>query len=433
MPDDSLYLDSSVDPLGFRVIWSYFGQKIFNYKLTTISTDIRNFNINLFHHHIIHDLFVNHPEIIDKAKNKFKTYLSEYDIKTGLIIFLEDLITYSLIYQSHYKNNRDIDMLGILGSYKAEQNFVKNEGNIILEAEKSKGVLIRQILLGVNGRYKGPFINMGLFTRNFQYTEPEWIRVGKIIDSWGDGRLLAKRLIDIILNLIEEKTGEYPKDNFNNYKDDEELQSLIINCFKQRKTIPELKLFWEDKLGLKQGAVWSIYHQFDDQAIAEKTPRIVFEKASQEENDKVEKMKIENILKLEPFLSICSQIFYSITDNGVKEVSSIEKDIEKLRQLLQIEDVKLLTKESPRLQELVIAISSGETTARGLMKTIVSYHEKIMRDRGGNSWVELKEGTKIKHYIYQSPIMITDKFIQERPWYNNYYLDTVRNIRQGLN
>ncbi len=51
--DDSVTGDSFRDPMGMQVIWSYFGQKIFGNLITSISNDIRNFTIALFHHSII--------------------------------------------------------------------------------------------------------------------------------------------------------------------------------------------------------------------------------------------------------------------------------------------------------------------------------------------------------------------------------------------
>ncbi len=54
--DDSIAGEVLRDPLGLQVIWSDLGQRIFNYKLTSISNDIRNFTINLFHHYLIRDI-----------------------------------------------------------------------------------------------------------------------------------------------------------------------------------------------------------------------------------------------------------------------------------------------------------------------------------------------------------------------------------------
>ena len=48
IPDKNLISDGSVDPMGMQMIWTYFGQLIFHNKLTTVSTDVRNYSINLY-------------------------------------------------------------------------------------------------------------------------------------------------------------------------------------------------------------------------------------------------------------------------------------------------------------------------------------------------------------------------------------------------
>ncbi len=39
IPDDTLITDGSVDPMGMQMIWTYFGQQVFQNKLTTVSTE----------------------------------------------------------------------------------------------------------------------------------------------------------------------------------------------------------------------------------------------------------------------------------------------------------------------------------------------------------------------------------------------------------
>ena len=57
--DENISAGLNVDPLGLQVIWSVYGQKIFQNKVSSISNDVRNFTINLFHHYIIKNLIEN--------------------------------------------------------------------------------------------------------------------------------------------------------------------------------------------------------------------------------------------------------------------------------------------------------------------------------------------------------------------------------------
>ena len=96
IPDDTLIKDGSVDPMGMQMIWTYFGQQVFQNKLTTVSTDIRNYTINLIHHLILHKFQQERNDYFVKARNHFPGYTSDYDVKAGLLIFMEDILAYSL-------------------------------------------------------------------------------------------------------------------------------------------------------------------------------------------------------------------------------------------------------------------------------------------------------------------------------------------------
>ena len=45
--DDSIDANAYRDPMGLQIIWSAVGQNIFERNITSISSDMRNFVINL--------------------------------------------------------------------------------------------------------------------------------------------------------------------------------------------------------------------------------------------------------------------------------------------------------------------------------------------------------------------------------------------------
>lgn len=51
--DDSLSGESYIDPLGMLIIWSAYGQEIFNNRVNSISNDVRNYALNLFNHYLV--------------------------------------------------------------------------------------------------------------------------------------------------------------------------------------------------------------------------------------------------------------------------------------------------------------------------------------------------------------------------------------------
>jgi hypothetical protein len=198
IPDKDLISDGSVDPMGMQMIWTFFGQRIFQNKLTTVSTDLRNYTINLLHHFVLYRFENEKNEEFSQAKKDFPFYRDSYDAKAGMLIFMEDLLVYSLMDQKG-----PVNTFALLGSNKAEDDLQRANGNyseIEIHAERSKGVLVRQIQLGVNGRYKGPFMNMGLMSKNFEYT-PEFERIEQLFSQWPEGNKLVNKLMNLLLEL----------------------------------------------------------------------------------------------------------------------------------------------------------------------------------------------------------------------------------------
>jgi hypothetical protein len=56
--DDDVSSQLNLDPLGLQVIWSAYGQEIFKNRISSISNDVRNYTLNLFHHHIVRTVVV---------------------------------------------------------------------------------------------------------------------------------------------------------------------------------------------------------------------------------------------------------------------------------------------------------------------------------------------------------------------------------------
>ena len=91
--DESLTKGLNIDPLGFQIVWTYFGQKIFQNKTTSVALDIRSYNINLFNHYIIYQIIQEHEGLSFKNLITNDITLKEKIEKT--LIVLENLLTWS--------------------------------------------------------------------------------------------------------------------------------------------------------------------------------------------------------------------------------------------------------------------------------------------------------------------------------------------------
>jgi hypothetical protein len=141
--DDSVTGDSQRDPLGLQVIWSYFGQQIFANQITSISKDIRNFTINLFHHHIIRSLVEDNGIVVEGTRYKETFKAKDTTVfKTAFIIFLENLLMYSVHYMKTEKQY-EFDSSGLLGSNSAITKWNLQDANPLIIAHPEAGILAR--------------------------------------------------------------------------------------------------------------------------------------------------------------------------------------------------------------------------------------------------------------------------------------------------
>ena len=61
--DESLSGDSYIDPIGTLIIWSAFGRNVFNGRVNSVSNDVRNYTLNLFHHHLVRIVFIGYNKL----------------------------------------------------------------------------------------------------------------------------------------------------------------------------------------------------------------------------------------------------------------------------------------------------------------------------------------------------------------------------------
>lgn len=208
IPDSNIVKVSTEDPLGLQAIWVPFGQAIFNNRITTISNDLRNYTLNLVNHYCIYKLSHEYADQFKNAKKKFNGYKNDYDVKAGMLIFLENLYAFVMFLE---ETDINIDKRGVLGISNAEKKYNEEGFNIEIVANSNDGVLINQINLGVNGRYKGPFVKIGFFNRQFNFNPTLWEEVDSIIQNNKNLKLLTDILIQHLLNLCQQEKSDYPR------------------------------------------------------------------------------------------------------------------------------------------------------------------------------------------------------------------------------
>lgn len=173
--DDSLSAESYIDPVGTLIIWSAFGRQVFNNRVNSISNDVRNYTLNLFHHFLVRKLIEDDGVALSSSLRQKYHSKDGLHFKQACLVFLENLFVYSML--QHERMN-SVEPTGILGITKARRRWDKTEGDpaIIFTHEPAGQILVRQLGLGVSGRYKTPLMEIGFFDSNYQYNKPAFLQ-----------------------------------------------------------------------------------------------------------------------------------------------------------------------------------------------------------------------------------------------------------------
>jgi hypothetical protein len=447
--DESIASDLNVDPLGLQVIWSVYGQQIFKKKVSSISNDVRNYTINLFHHYIIKKFIEN--ESIKLSKRVLKEFEGKKDslsFKQACIVYLENIFVYSVV---ELGDQPGLDTSGILGISKARRRWNENNLNPFLTFSKDpnkSNILVRQLLLGVSGRYKTPMIEMGLFDKSYTYNIPksadDWLVVEKFINKTPE--LMALKIeIDKQLEMLLVNDSKSLSCNFDTVP--LELKQAYVESFKSPKFVGGYSRdFWLEISGLNKGASGALLKVLDEYFNSSNqssySPQMLFIKAKEKIQSDLELVKIESIEKIEPFLADIDLLFSLIISQKSQnkdEVIKAWKTFDRNENTL-----KLKAEEIYKDKELLSVLSgSGLTRINKLLDlrntntlseqfdSVVKYHNYIMKVRNQSPWIKVDSSNLIKVLVKQRKA----PNIEDKPvgvWVNQYYIHQFSNLVSGF-
>jgi hypothetical protein len=438
--DESIFSDGSIDPMGLRIIWTSIGSKIFHNKLNTISTDIKFYTLNLFHHYLLQKCVNEEEDSISKLIRK-KPYFNKSDLFEGLVIFLENLLTnVAYNYRDSSITVPGINKLNNLKNNDSKKNTVEK-----ITVNRDKGILVRQYLLGIHGRHKGPFLRMGIFNENTEdiYNNQVWNEATEIFkfSPWKEAEVVLTDLIKNKLLNSNTKSGSYIE-----YKVDDILTPIIAEKYvallkKEIYVSDNIKLFWLNRLGLNQDTAGTLYKAYLKEIPNGINFQNILVNANLESNDPY----LGAINAIEPFLTLIDKCINRILsrttlmiDEDLKDFISNwlvdnEVDTDKIKRYLIVQFVN--QEAINRLQKLMLiynnALSSSKPSENFIIN-LIKYHQDIMRSRGNLNWVSIGVNNKIS--VHKS-IHISDQymeFIKSKNWVNSYYLPTVVSLHKGL-
>jgi hypothetical protein len=444
LPDYDLSQESSVDPMGISAIWTSYGQSIFKDRLTTIANDARVFTINVFHHAVLRSLFDNYSEDVEQALKQFSDWRSEFEMKSGLLIFMEDVST--LAYSDDFTTAEEVERLGVLGLSKWRS--VKNNGDpqgYMLRASRNHGILKRQIVMGMSGRYKNPLIEMGFFDRFYRYDRPQsvelWAQCENWLSAWTAVAELRSSLLDYLSSdLLKRRTKGHPSVALNSAASDPAFLQLMQGyrkAFGKRSLHSLAQQFWLDQLGIRRGAGMAVYDAL--RICAPESGPVPYEKVfrqavTQLTDEPEEQTKVQSILEVAPFLSHSEFILRFLAQRGIKKVPDYEQELSEFRKLWRSSIHFSPNPAIPRLQQLA-ALAMADGSTRDWITGLFNYHGTIMQARGGSAWVQLNTDDTLHHFYAPSlpgSYNTIGQYMEFQPWLHSYYLDSLKFIQQSL-
>ena len=432
-----------IDPLGMLVIWSSYGEAIFEKRVNSISNDVRNFTVNLMHHGVVQSLIADSSFVIpenlkvaigDKKSAKFAQ---------ACLLHLENIYVFSML----TAKEKNVDTSGILGSNNGRKILEAEDENpkLVFTTNREGQILVRQLGLGVSGRYRTPFLELGYFDKYYHYNHDD---VSK--QRWDDyGKLLAKKpvlqlyfdaAVAHIKRLIKraESSNSSPEIQFKNIS--EGLKQTCRSAFLSSKEVGKImRDYWLNVTGLDHGSAGALLKVLKLNSEKEKVvpiePENIIADALDLTDDEA-RQKLEHVMQVEPFLTRINLLFTLICRQNSQSIREIETEWERyggrhttlneLSRNISDSAKHVLTDSARHRFEKLSGVAQCDTLQQQIAE-LISYHKSVMHTRGQQPWVALRNGATKLH---ARPLSPPDP-AKELKWVNSYYLHQFNNLIRG--
>ncbi len=447
--DESLSSELNIDPLGLQVIWSAFGRAIFKNRINSISNDVRNYTLNLFHHYVIKSLLNDDSVTLGKALQNHYANKSDLNFKYACLIHMENLFVYSMIANQQRKG---VETGGVLGISKARRKWYESDESPGLKFGHGSDcqVLVRQVMLGVSGRYKTPLTAMQFFDREYHYDLPDAAQQWEKTEALVNATPPLERLFSLLRQHLVEMIGQSGVRGLQiNFTDvNEQLKSAYVEAFSSPALVGSYaRDFWLGLTELDQGASGALYRELMENMDAKDPVEIrtsklfILAMSSLPDTQTEEKTRLTHVCLLEPFLSELDLMFTLMLthksqtlDEAGSAWHGLGRDEQSLPKLASaIVDNTYMFKQlsdtgEKRLKQLLKVVDAGSVT--GQMQALQSYHTRVMESRGQLPWVRIGD-KQLTLYVKARKAPSAEER-NEHFWVNNYYIPQFKNLLRGL-
>ncbi len=443
--DESLSGDSYIDPIGTLIIWSAFGRQVFSNRINSVSNDVRNYTLNLFHHFLIRKLVNDDGALLSKPLQKKYHDKDTLHFKQACLIFLENLFVYSML---RHEQADTLATGGILGISKARRSWEKDNGNPTLKFthEPAGQILVRQLGLGVSGRYKSPLMNIGFFDGSYNYnkpaSQPRWAAAEQLI---AEKNTLLNRLAAQLYPYFRKCVATLSHGGPLGFADEvpEELSGAYAYAFATPAVVGGYaRDFWMSQTELDSGAAGALLEVLEGEKADELAPQSMLEQALQTSLAPEDEAKLQHITQLEPFLSDCALLFTLMASQRTHTVADVAAHwqrfgrdntrlghlAERVRNHAGLPAVRG-SAAAQRLTQLQHMANTEDLSRQ--IRLLSDYHARVMQARGQAPWLSVQEDGTIKVNARTLPRPDPAAWPPDA-WYNEYYLPQFRSFVNGL-
>ena len=315
-----------------------------------------------------------------------------------------------------------------------------------ISVNRDKGILVRQYLLGIHGRHKGPFLQMDVFSKNAEdiYSNVEvWKEAADIFKQspWKEADEVLTNLIKTKILNSSAKPGAFIEFKVEDVVSQNITDKYVALLKKENYVNENIKTFWLNRLGLNSDTAGVLYKAYLHQNPNDTDYQKILEEAYELSNDPY----LGAVNAIEPFLTLVdkciNRVLSSATviiDNDLKIfidnwLNKNEVDIAKIKTFLAVQYVnqEAIHRLTKLLDIYSIAILEKDS-AEYFIIHLIKYHQDIMKSRGNLNWVSIGVDNKIS--VHKSNY-ISDQYLtylKSKNWVNSYYLPTVDSLHKGL-
>jgi hypothetical protein len=396
--DDRAKPKGSRDPLGFELVWSYFGRKLVG-NLTTITSSMDNFAVALLGFYWANQ---SASLVADDAKRQKQ--------------IREDFLRYEQLtgYLRYHANGGDI-----MGITRIRQRMDDSSFRITLGLSTEQLILSDQATYGLWGLYSSAMRESGLISGNDRVVTAKGMQIVEaIIKRLGDGGNEIKALL--------ETRKPFGRDMFDH------LAGRFMSAIHHRSVqqpLLEALMSGDERQGV-QGELWSITRGlFNHSENKPKTFIEFIEQVLASNPSELLSSRLRDVLDIERLLVAINNLFHycrrmdgELFDDVVKELYQKQYLFNYLPESLPVDQ---FPKREP-LNHLLGALRNNDLST--VLAEIFLLNKEVMQQRSGAPWVELEAGKTVRAKVKSETAELKTQLDLEQGWDYDYFLKSFFSI-----